>query len=283
MSIFDETTDAGVTAGLAAAAQAPQRIHSGELYNLVLPPGFSSELLDTEKHLSSPFRKRGTVTLLDATSFAAYVVKHKEPENTELYADPGKPGVTAVLNGHGPTGDADIPDTGWGDHRAVLVFRETEQWKHWTSRNNTLGGQVDFAEHIENGIGDIASPPGADMLEMAQSFQAKTKVAFESGKDLTSGERQLVYREELEATAGRKGDITIPREFTLGIAPYEGSAQYKVTARLRYRITDGALRIGYVLERPDLVLRAAFDDVLVQVQEQCGQVALLGTAAPAGA
>lgn len=161
----------------------------------------------------------------------------------------------------------------------MLVFRHTPAWKRWAAYDGRLLGQSDFAEHIEASLPDVRVPSGADLLELAQSFQANTSVRFESSRDLGSGERQLVYREQVEAGAGRAGNITIPKQFELGLAPYEGSGLYQVSARLRYRITEGRLHLGYVLDRPEDVLRAAFDDVLRQVQEQTERVALLGTPA----
>jgi uncharacterized protein YfdQ (DUF2303 family) len=277
------TGDLQAVIDTAQEAATADLLEEGQSYAQIIPAGARLERFTTDERLLAPRRKTGTVTLFDATSFAAYVLKHHEDDRTELYADPTKPGVVAVLNGHGSRPDADVdPDTGWGDHRAVLTFRETVAWKRWVARNGVLGTQSDFAEHIEESLPEIIEPAAADMLELAQSFQANTRVAFESAKDLGSGQRALVYRESVEATAGTKGEITIPKEFVIGVAPYEGSAPYRVTARLRYRLSNGSLSIGYVLDRPEDVLRNAFDDVLVQVQQQTERTALLGVAPAAG-
>jgi hypothetical protein len=45
------------------------------------------------------------------------------------------------------------------------------------------------------------------------------------------------------------------------VQPFEGASAFRMTARLRYRISAGGLRIGYKLDRPEDVLREAFDDV----------------------
>lgn len=285
MSEFETTTELVRGAGdmrsvidTAQAAVVPEDLEDGAAYSIVVPAGAELVQFDTDARRPAPARKTGTVQLFDATSFAAYVLKHHEDARTELYADPTQPGVTAILNGHGARSDdsADA-ETGWGDHRARLVFRETDAWQRWKKRNGILGSQTDFAEHIEESVADIVEPPGADMLELAGSFQAHSRVHFESAKNLASGERQLVYREEMTATAGRDS-ITIPKEFVIGVAPYEGSSMYRITARLRYRLSDGRLSIGYVLDRPEDVLRTAFDDVLRDVQEQTDRTALLGVA-----
>lgn len=228
----------------------------------------------------APDRKRGTARLLDADSFAAYFLKHHEDDQSEIYADPdpARPTIVGVLNGFGRRTDADVDEAlGFADHRVELVFRHTPAWTRWAAMNGKLINQVQFAQHLEDSLPDVVEPEGAQLLELAQSFQAHTKVAFESAHDLGSGQRQLVYREETTASAGKKGDITIPREFVIGVAPYEGSPPYRLTARLRYQIREGALSIGYALDRPEDVLRAAFDDVLGRVQAETDRVALLGS------
>ncbi len=68
----------------------------------------------------------------------------------------------------------------------------------------------------------------------------------------------------------------IPKTFTIGVAPFEGCQLYAVDARLRYRISEGRLTLGYQLDRPEDVLRTAFDDVLKQVQDATTRTALLG-------
>ena len=275
-TVSDEVeTEAATVALVATHAARPTVLDEDTAYAYVVPTGSSVNVVRGAEPLPKPLRKTGTVRLLDATSFGAYVHKHADGDATQLYADPAVPGVTALLNGHRAAPDA----TGWGDHRAVLTFRPTDAWNRWTTNDSKLLTQVQFAEHVEASLPDIRVPTGADLLELAQSFQANTKVRFESSRDLGSGQRQLVYREEVEAGAGPLGNLTIPKEFELGLAPYEGTGLYKVTARLRYRITEGRLSLGYVLDRPRDVQRTAFDEVLKDVETQTSMVALLGTPA----
>jgi len=100
------------------------------------------------------------------------------------------------------------------------------------------------------------------MLELAQSFQAKTKVDFESAQQLANGRRSLQFKETVDARAGQKGEIEIPAEFKLALKPFVGTDPYAVTARFRYRINGGNLLIGYKLNRPADVQRSAFGDIV---------------------
>jgi uncharacterized protein YfdQ (DUF2303 family) len=269
-------TENDVLAKAATAAATPVRLNRGEKYAFRNMDG-TIEIVDGDPELTAPERKTGIARVYDADSFGAYFTKHAQDEQSDIYGDPYGPAIVGVLNGHGRSEpDALAQINGFGDHRVELIFRQTPAWKRWSSLDGQLSNQVTFAQHLEDSLPDVVEPEGASMLELAQSFQAHTKVQFESGKDLGSGQRQLVYREEIAASAGAKGDITIPKEFVIGIAPYEGCGLYRVTARLRYRISDGTLTIGYKLDRPEDVLRVAFDEVLQRVQQASDRIALLG-------
>jgi uncharacterized protein YfdQ (DUF2303 family) len=137
--------------------------------------------------------------------------------------------------------------------------------------------QSAFAEHLELGQGEIVDPPAAAMVELAKTFEANTKVQFKEAVVLESGERKLMFDQTITAKAGQKGDITIPREFTVGLAPYEGTDRFKVVCRLRYRIEEGRLRIGYAMARPEAVLEEAFRDIVTEIETATGLTAFAGT------
>jgi uncharacterized protein YfdQ (DUF2303 family) len=228
------------------------------------------EVLDLEEHLPAPRRKRGEAIFFDAPSIATYVNRHKD-ESTALYMNDDPYRVVAVLNGHATN------EPGWGDHRAVLKLRRTDAWSRWLAKDDQLMDQEAFAEHIERNVVDIHEPAGAELLELAQTFQATTKAEFRSAKQLANGERQFQFSEEVTATGGRNGEITIPKEFVLGISPFEGSDAYKVRARLRYRLREGRLTIGFVLDNPKDVEREAFREIAQAVADGTGLNALFGT------
>jgi uncharacterized protein YfdQ (DUF2303 family) len=236
------------------------------LLDVVLPPGHAHELIDLERFQPAPRRKRGQVVLHTASAFIAYAQRHLHGEGidspTTIYADADAARFVAVLN------DATAGEPGWADHRAVLELRKTEPWEHWTARDGLLGSQGDFARHIEDGLLEIVNPPAADMLELAQTFEAHQGVAFKQAQRLADGQRVLLYEETIEARAGQRGTIEIPNEFELALAPYEGSAVVKVVARLRYRMSGGSLAIGYQLVRPHDVLRAAFIEALDIIDDE---------------
>ncbi len=232
--------------------------------------GNSNEILDVpqcvedhlDDHRDRPRRKQGVHTARTPASFIAYLEKHALPE-TEVWADATQQKLVAVINADMGVVDGELTEdyAGWRDHRLHFTVKQTPEWAAWMSLNNKLGPQQTFAEHIENRLVDITSPDSADMLEVAQTFQATIGVNFESSKRLSNGERQLEYRETIESRAGRNGNLEVPERFIITIAPFEGSDPREVHVRLRHRLHEGSLTIGYQLDNPQDIVRAAFDDV----------------------
>lgn len=264
-------SDAQAILNVGLVAAKPTLFRDGDVAAFVLPPGSKVELVDlieqSATHQSGPERKAGAFTVHDAESFVAYMAKHVLPES-EVWSDAVHSRIVGVINAHsGISSDgADFSEcAGWGDHRVTYGVKKTPAWEAWIARDGNLMDQAGFAELIEDRLVDIIRPDAADMLELAQNFEANIGVRFESSRLLSSGERQLTYKEDVQASAGRSGQLEIPRDFELGLIPFEGASGQRITARFRYRITDGALRIGYKLDRPEDVLRDAFESVVQSV------------------
>lgn len=259
----------------ARQAAAPQELQIGKVYTVGLPGGSTKTIdLTGDEYKAAPSRKTGTTTVRDVPSLLAYYGKHAD-DSTEVYADVERQTVTAVLDAHTADGAR------WGQHRAVLALRTTQAWKDWTAVSGKLMQQDAFAEFLEDHLADLVDPAAAEMLEIAQSLQASTKVDFKSSTRLASGQRQLSYVEETTAKAGSKGQLVIPEIFTIGVKVFEGAeVGDTVKVRLRYRIGDGDLRIGCKLDRPEDALAAAFADVVTAVGEGInGGTVLNGTPA----
>ncbi|NUO58976.1 MAG: DUF2303 family protein [Hamadaea sp.] len=241
-----------------------QKLEHGIYYD-----GVAHQLIDVRDQLREdaeerPARKTGSYTVTDVASFVDYLGKHGLPE-TELWANVNAGTVRAVINAHLGTIEGGEADAGHQDHTATLQLATTDDWKHWTGKDGDLQPQLAFAEFIEDHLPNFVSPSAADMLELAQTFQAKTKVDFQSSHRTKSGETQIAYVEDTTASAGKKGDLTIPDTFDLALQPFENGPTYRVQARFRYRINGGQLYLGYRLTRPKDVRKTAFDDVVGQI------------------
>lgn len=172
----------------------------------------------------------------------------------------------------GPPGWRNTP--AWGDHVVALQLKLTNAWTHWGSRDNKLVLQEEFAEHIEDGLSEIVSPAGADLLEIVQTIKGATNATWSSGKRLANGQVQFGYVEETTAKAAASGQFEIPETFVLGIAPFDGEDPQGLRARLRYRAPrDGKLQIGYKLDRPEELLARSMTAITERLKtEQQWQV-----------
>lgn len=213
-------------------------------------------LIDLEQYAAQPTRPKGAFTFTEADSLERYVVAHRPSTMPSAYANAKAGSITVVLDDHFEG------DPGWGEWRATLSLQHTPEWTRWTAADRTMMTQETFAEHIEDSTPEIVEPSAATMLELAQSFHATTKATFGSAIRLDSGQVQFTYSEDVQAKAGKKGDLLVPQRFMLALAPFVGGQPYKVVARLRYRLHGDALTIGYALERTEDVVREAFDEVV---------------------
>ncbi len=271
-----ETTDnTQAIIDLARLSNSPFSIGSAGPDALIhlLPENVTAELTDLEQYAANPRRARGTVRPGTVTDLVDYLKRFGD-ERLTVWVHPNSGRVEAVLDDHLPRilGESDgtvvaPPEAGFGDHRAVLELAHTPEWEIWLGANNRSFSQTDFAEHIEANGKEIIDPTAADMLEIAQSFHATGSSHFSSAKRLQDGTTQLVHNEELNATAGKTGQLEVPAELKLAIRPFVGEPAYAVTARLRYRVSGGNLSLSYKLDRPDDVVRDALAGVAARLVE----------------
>lgn len=229
----------------------------------VVPDGYQLKVADLSGlrvHAETPRRVTGTAVLTDAVSWLHYFTKYGD-EHSEVFGDVINSTVTGILNAPGPE---DTP--AWGDHRAVLQLRHSASWDAWIRHNDDLLSQTDFAEHLEDRTPDLINPDAATMLELAQSFQATTGVQFESGSRLHDGQRRFTFLETVEGKAGNRGQLDIPTSIAIQVPVWRGVAiAVPMTARFRFRVTREGLRLGYVLDRLDDVLDAAWESLLSEL------------------
>lgn len=266
-----ETTESRDIITTAQEAVEPHEVDTGlyivrDSHGTVHTVDLADEL---EQRQAQPHRKTGARTVSDVDSLVGYLAKHGV-DDTELWGDPDRGTIRAIINAHGSAngdgGDDTLGTPGWGDHTATLTLKHSKDWTDWLARDGKLHSQVEFAEFIEDHLPNFVTPNGAEMLELAQTFQATTRVDFDSSQRLKSGETQVTYKEDTDAKAGKRGQIAIPDTFQIGIQVYEHGTAYRVDARLRYRIDGGTLRLGYRLTRHRDVLLDAFKQVAAAVE-----------------
>lgn len=242
-------------------------VKNGESIELLETPGYRHDLDD--QRAPKPRRVARSVTVRDAESLISYLTENTDNDDEvgdqyghgegqlELWADLDGRRIKAILDG----GD------GWRIHTATLDLRHSNEWKEWTGIDGRLVDQLAFAQFIEDHLSSIGAPDGAKLLEVCQTLEAVTKVDFKSSELLANGQRKFKYDETTEAKAGQKGDLTIPGELTLVLRPFQGSQPVGITARFRYRLDGGQLRLGVKLAEPEKALEDAFDAIVDDVQK----------------
>jgi uncharacterized protein YfdQ (DUF2303 family) len=260
MTDYTDNPEAAVVATLAQQAIHPEELEAGTVYVEADGAG-GSRIVDTDRYAEHPRHIEAKRVVGDAESFVRYVTKHVIVGHSEVYADVPSSAVVAVIDSH------DAGEGGWQKHTARLELRHTKSWEAWTKVDGQLLAQTDFAEFIEQQALDVRSPETAVLIEIAQSFQAKTSVDFEGGERLDSGQVRLEYKETVTAKAGQKGHIDIPTELELLLRPYIGGPVYLVVARFRYRLRGSQLGLGVVLTRPTEILDAAFADIVTEIRD----------------
>jgi uncharacterized protein YfdQ (DUF2303 family) len=238
---------------------------------ILVPDRF--ETRDLENMREFPSHITQAVTVYNVPSFIEYFTAFFQPGVSRVFLDmygppSGKdPKLLAVLDYHQPEEDAGKPDSArWCDHKLEFAFRPTREWETWKRSDRQDMSQETFARFIEDNLPDIIEPAAAEMFEVARSLDAKKSVDFSSAVRLTNGEVQFKYSETIAGSA-QQGNLTIPEQFVLAIAPFEGSELYKLNARFRYRFSDKGLYLRYELVRPHKVAEDAVNTVVQQLEE----------------
>lgn len=267
-------SEADAVADLALAGAEHQELTRGDL---ILHNG---QIVDLARYDDQPRRVTGDVELHDVASLVAYCKDHEADQLlARVYVDSPNATFVAVLNA--PRVDTDTLIPSWGDHRAHVSLVPSIEWRHWTGNSGQLLDQVAFAHHIERHIVDVRTPDGATLLEIVSSIEGTKNVEFTRAERLDNGQRRFLYRETIEGRAGATGQLEIPSEFTLGIPVFDGDTEgYAITARLRWRITGEGLKLGYELDRTDVVWRDAVLHLVQVVEAGLGLVAYRGCPPP---
>jgi uncharacterized protein YfdQ (DUF2303 family) len=245
--------------GAAAAGKAFEA--NGRQFVMVPQNYVTKEIVPLEPLLSSYIEQ--TIRLETEDSFISYV-KQFSKETTRLLYCKGTSAFGAIFDYHSPVGDG---TPGRKAHKAALSLKHSDAWNAWVSINELNMGQVQFAEFLEDHLGDVRSPDGASMLEIASTLQINRKVSFTSAKRLDNGTVNFAYQEEDSAQAGVKGTFAVPQDIVLGLVVFDGDTEgYEVKAKFRHNLDQGKLTFKVKLLNLDRVVEAATADIVERIQ-----------------
>lgn len=236
---------------------------AGQMAESFSMPGCETELLlvhrdfkveDLEKFLEKPVRVRENVGVGDMESLIAYTKRYKSSEATLGFALPDR--IGAVLDYHSK-------EPSWGTHIVQYAYEETQEWKDWNAKNEQHFGQLDLSDFIEDHMDNIIEPSAAKLLEVVTSFQELRSANLTSAVNTQNGMVKLTFLED-----NKQGDVIIPSEIKLGIAPFKYGPTYEIRAKVRYRVQGPSVRIWYKLQRPDKVKDDAIESFRKEFAEK---------------
>lgn len=293
-------------AALGAAAAKHHVLDPHRPTAFVLPEGYEAGVVAPDLDRWDPLHprmKKGNVEPATLDAFILYARRHWTIATT-VWVHPTNGTVIAVIDDHEATDqappiivvdddgnasetepgrvegdDGRVSDTGapgHGQHRATLKLLKTPEWLFWRAADGKSFNQETFAEHIEDGLREIRDPDPSVMLDIANTFTARSDMTFKATTNLQSGAAQLQYNEGVQATAGA-GELEVPREIKLAVAPFLGGPAYEVTARFRYRVRAGKLTLTYRLDRPDAIERDALTGVSERLAQAFPGAVFIGT------
>lgn len=221
----------------------------------ILPPGYKY----VPAELRTPFDIAAHVECDTLQSLADYVEAYQQP-GMVVFAS--MRGVVACLDY-----SREFEEIGNAKHTARFSITTTPEWRAWSAISGRQMDQRSFAEFIEEHLDEIASPPAADVLTVANTLRGKRNIEWSNVADLANGDKSLVWEEKTDAKSA--GDIRVPSKITLMIPIYEGAEEettYEVTALFRYRIADGKLTYEVKMLKTEKLIKLAFERVVEQLQ-----------------
>jgi uncharacterized protein YfdQ (DUF2303 family) len=240
---------------------------ANHMVETVTLPGSETELIlvhkdfkveDLEKYLDDPVRIRENVAIGDMESLIAYTERFKVNSETLGFALPDR--IGAVLDYHNTE-----HKPSWGTHVVQYAYEETPEWKDWMAKNEQPFGQLDLGEFIEDHMDNIVEPKAAKLLEVVTQFQELRSANLTSAVNIQNGMVKLTFLEDNKA-----GEVLLPSEIKLGIAPFKHGPTYEIRAKVRYRVQGPQVRIWYKLNRPDKVKDDAIESFRKDYAEKTG-------------
>lgn len=234
-----------------------------------------------ETYRTGPARRVGTARVTTLDAFIALVNRHKDPGSV-IFAKTEwpNPALTAVIDYH-----SEINAPRHGEHRIAYAFPVTPEFQAWIAADGTKMGQGEFAQFLEEHAAELAAPYDAEvvtyerlfkakfatpneLIDLARSLEIHVNAQVKNAVRLQSGEGEVVFREEHVNGAGER--VTVPGVFMISLRSFVDGEAVRIPARLRYRVTGGAITWSFVLYRWEDELRSRVQHDLMRAAEETG-------------
>jgi uncharacterized protein YfdQ (DUF2303 family) len=193
-------------------------------------------------------------------------VKYYKADVSRLYCVEGSGKFLAVIDDQQPL--VQIPAS--RKFRGELALQKTPEWAAWSGQAEKNIGQMDFALFLEDNGRFVVKPSAADFLQVALTLEAKKGVNFKSGLRLENGDHKLLFEEDTRTTAGVKGELEIPHDFTIELKLYHGGGLVRLDGKLRYRIASGQIAFYFKFPGLENIVREYVSGIRKRVAKETG-------------
>lgn len=220
-------------------------------------------IVDDEELGLTPWRVRGERGVSDVESFLAELVRRPLDEKAGTLWGNAEAGIiTAVYNDH--VGD----NAAWRDDILGLKLRKDGDWVLWHNLSGKYLPQTEFGDAVEELLHTVVDPDQAELLEVIDSIRASSRGEFESSIVRGTDAQRLTYYTDVTASAGRTGQLEVPKTITLQLRPWEGHEQtYRVDAWFRLKVDNGRLTLAVKLKPTRQIVRNAWVDLTTKVTD----------------
>jgi hypothetical protein len=257
-------------------------------------------LADIENYSGTPFFRRGTAQMTTLESFIAHVNRFGDGDSA-VFANDDRftPSLLAVLDYHRKDRLANADDEGvsgetvhglyrHGRHRTLFNFPLADEWSAWNGHNAMPLTMAEFAQFIEDRVGDIALVDGtvpesskrfvetnggpnmiADygtLIELARGLRVNENSVVEETVTLSSGESSIRLSSQHTDTKIGHQTIKVPTMFFIEVPVFNRGVVYRIPVRLRYRKTPTGLTFSYELYRADRAFENALSEAVERVR-----------------
>ncbi len=206
--------------------------------------------------MDAPQRISGAMKLLSLSSFLAYLNRHAVPGQSIVTVDRNTLRLGGVIDFH----EAGTNAPHWCSHKVGLQLNYSRQLTAWMDARETQMNQATFASFLEEHIGDIHSPTGAEMLTIAGHLEATKTERFVSSTRLANGDTSLTFTRE----TNEQGSTKVPTSFKIAVQVFDFSTtRTPIEVLLRHRITGGQLVFHMLIPTLEDVVDVVWADMLV--------------------
>lgn len=261
------------------AVSALDPVEVGDHHLLVkIPTGYSTQLIDVRNSEDLPRLVEHTQLLVGIDSLARYVAQHELADTRAYITDLYGSGVKALLADTRAV-DVVIDDHHQGNHpdrrahHAVLILRPTAAARRW---GRALSGssmtQEQFLDLVVDGIGEIVTPDGARLRDLASDLHA-IRTAEVSSVIRTGGQGSIQLAENVRLSAGTADKVEFPERITIRFTPFAGIPA-TVTLEVQVRPKVDSNHVAFTLQAATLEdeLAAVLGEIAAEIVERTGLV-----------